>query len=206
RIRGVYFSIITQALALSAWLVFNRNEMRLGGTNGLADFKTIFGFPLNQPSTQRGLYAVTAATLVVAYLVCRRIAGSRAGKVLIAIRDSETRVLFSGYSPARYKLFDFVVSAVLAGVAGALYPPPVGRARLVAHGTCAVDGHADRERPQPGMTSAGSIIYLEDVTVSYDGFKALSRLNFYMDRRELRVVIGPNGAGKTTLLDVISGR
>ncbi len=116
RIRGVYFSIITQALALSAWLVFNRNEMRLGGTNGLADFKTIFGFPLNQPSTQRGLYAVTAATLVVAYLVCRRITGSRAGKVLVAIRDSETRVLFSGYSPARYKLFVFVVSAVLAGV------------------------------------------------------------------------------------------
>src|SRR5207237_7491903 len=126
RIRGVYFSIITQALALSAWLVFNRNEMRLGGTNGLADFKTIFGFPLNQPSTQRGLYAVTAATLVVAYLLCRRITGSRAGKVLVAIRDSETRVLFSGYSPARFKLFVFVVSAVLAGVAGALYAPQVG--------------------------------------------------------------------------------
>src|SRR5207237_8446679 len=126
RIRGVYFSIITQALALSAWLVFNRNEMRLGGTNGLADFKTIFGFPLNQPSTQRGLYAVTAATLVVAFLLCRWITGTRAGKVLMAIRDSETRVLFSGYSPARYKLFVFVVSAVLAGVAGALYAPQVG--------------------------------------------------------------------------------
>src|SRR5438445_3495358 len=126
RIRGVYFSIITQALALSAWLVFNRNEMNLGGTNGLADFKTIFGFRLNQPSTQRGLYAVTAATLVVAYLLCRRITGSRAGKVLVAIRDSETRVLFSGYSPVQYKLFVFVVSAVLAGVAGALYAPQVG--------------------------------------------------------------------------------
>ena len=126
RIRGVYFSIITQALALSAWLVFNRNEMRLGGTNGLADFKTIFGFSLNQASTQRGLYAVTALVLVVAYLVCRWITNSRAGKVLVAIRDSETRVLFSGYSPARYKLFVFVVSAVLAGVAGALYAPQVG--------------------------------------------------------------------------------
>src|SRR5713101_7682610 len=126
RIRGVYFSIITQALALSAWLVFNRNEMRLGGTNGLADFKTIFGFPLNRPSTQRGLYVVTALTLVAAYLVCRWITGSRAGKVLVAVRDSETRVLFSGYSPARYKLFVFVVSAVLAGVAGALYAPQVG--------------------------------------------------------------------------------
>jgi urea transport system permease protein len=126
RIRGVYFSIITQALALSVWLVFNRNEMNLGGTNGLADFKTIFGFPLNQPGTQRGLYVVTAATLVAAYLVCRWITLTRAGKVLVAIRDSETRVLFSGYSPAAYKLFVFVVSAILAGVAGALYAPQVG--------------------------------------------------------------------------------
>jgi urea transport system permease protein len=126
RIRGVYFSIITQALALSAWLVFNRNEMNLGGTNGLADFKTVFGFPLNQAATQRALYVVTALVLVAAYLVCRWITGSRAGKVLVAIRDSETRVLFSGYSPARFKLFVFVVSAVLAGVAGALYVPQVG--------------------------------------------------------------------------------
>jgi urea transport system permease protein len=126
RIRGVYFSIITQALALSAWLVFNRNEMNLGGTNGLADFKTIFGFPLNQPATQRGLYAMTALTLVAAYILCRWITVTRAGKVLVAIRDSETRVLFSGYSPAAYKLFVFVVSAVLAGVAGALYAPQVG--------------------------------------------------------------------------------
>ena len=126
RIRGVYFSIITQALALSAWLVFNRNEMNLGGTNGLADFKTIFGYPLNLAATQRGLYVVTAAVLVLAYLGCRWITRSRAGKVLVAIRDSETRVLFSGYSPARFKLFVFVVSAVLAGVAGALYVPQVG--------------------------------------------------------------------------------
>src|SRR5499426_2427314 len=126
RIRGVYFSIITQALALCAWLVFNRNEMNLGGTNGLADFKTIFGFRLNQPSTQRGLYVVTAAALLAAYVLCRWITRSRAGKVLVAIRDSETRVLFSGYSPANYKLFVFVVSAALAGVAGALYAPQVG--------------------------------------------------------------------------------
>jgi urea transport system permease protein len=126
RIRGVYFSIITQALAYSAWLVFNRNEMNLGGTNGLAGFKTVFGFPLNAASTQRGLYVVTALALVAAYVACRWITGSRAGKVLVAIRDSETRVLFSGYSPARFKLFVFVVSAVLAGVAGALYVPQVG--------------------------------------------------------------------------------
>jgi urea transport system permease protein len=126
RIRGVYFSIITQALALTVWLVFNRNEMNLGGTNGLADFKTIFGFPLNEPATQRGLYVITALTLVVAYLACRWITLTRAGKVLVAIRDSETRVLFSGYSPAAYKLFVFVISAILAGLAGALYAPQVG--------------------------------------------------------------------------------
>jgi len=88
RIRGVYFSIITQALALSAWLVFNRNEMNLGGTNGLADFKTIFGFPLNRASTQRGLYVVTALALVTAYVLCRGITRTRAGKVLVAIRGA----------------------------------------------------------------------------------------------------------------------
>jgi urea transport system permease protein len=126
RIRGVYFSIITQAFALSAWLVFNRNEMNLGGTNGLADFKTVFGFRLNEAATQRGLFVVTALTLAAAYWLCRWITRSRAGRVLVAIRDSETRVLFSGYSPARYKLFVFVVSAALAGVAGALYAPQVG--------------------------------------------------------------------------------
>jgi urea transport system permease protein len=126
RIRGVYFSIISQALALSAWLVFNRNEMNLGGTNGLADFKTIFGFPLSQMATQRGLYVATAIALTGSYLLCRWITLTRAGRVLVAIRDSETRVLFSGYSPANYKLFVFVVSAALAGLAGALYVPQVG--------------------------------------------------------------------------------
>jgi urea transport system permease protein len=126
RIRGVYFSIITQALALSAWLMFNRNTMNLGGTNGLSGFKTIFGFTLNDVGTQRGLYVVTALCLCGAYLLCRWITESPVGKVLVAIRDSETRVLFSGYSPAAFKLFVFVVSAVLAGIAGALYVPQVG--------------------------------------------------------------------------------
>jgi urea transport system permease protein len=126
RIRGVYFSIITQALALSAWLMFNRNAMNLGGTNGLSGFKTIFGFTLNSPATQRGLYMATALCLCGTYLVCRAIVHSPAGRVLVAIRDSETRVLFSGYSPASFKLFVFVVSAVVAGLAGALYVPQVG--------------------------------------------------------------------------------
>ena len=126
RIRGVYFSIITQALALCAWLTFNRNAMNLGGTNGLSGFKTMFGFPLNEAGTQRGLYVASAICLCLAFLLCRWIVRSPAGKVLVAIRDSETRVLFCGYSPAAFKLFVFTVSAVLAGVAGALYVGQVG--------------------------------------------------------------------------------
>ncbi len=126
RIRGVYFSIITQALALVAWLVFNRNETNLGGTNGLTDFKHIQGFSLNDPSTQLVMYMVTILFLGLAYMLCRWITQSRAGRVLIAIRDCEQRVFFSGYSPANYKLFVFVISAGLAGLAGALYVPQVG--------------------------------------------------------------------------------
>src|SRR5687767_14021029 len=126
RIRGVYFAIITQALALSAWLIFNRNETNVGGTNGLTDFKTLLGFGLSASGTQRTLYMLTVLTLGGAYLLCRWIIKSRAGRVLIAIRDSEQRVLFSGYSPSNYKLFVFVVSAALAGLAGMLYVPQVG--------------------------------------------------------------------------------
>jgi urea transport system permease protein len=126
RSRGVYFSIITQALALCAWLTFNRNAMNLGGTNGLSGFKTIFGFSLNDPATQRGLYVTSALFLCAAFLLCRWIVRSPAGKVLVAIRDSETRVLFCGYSPAAFKVFVFTVSAMLAGVAGALYVGQVG--------------------------------------------------------------------------------
>ena len=126
RIKGVYFAIITQALAFAAWLVFNRNETRLGGTNGLTDFKQVLGYRLSDPSTQRGLYLLTVLALGAAYLFCRWIVASRAGKVLIAIRDSESRVTFSGYTPWTYKLFVFVVAAGLAGLAGMLYVPQVG--------------------------------------------------------------------------------
>lgn len=126
RIKGVYFAIITQAVALSAWLIFNRNETNLGGTNGLTDFKQLLGFRLSEPGTQRFLYVVTVVALGGAYFLCRWIVQSRTGKVLVAIRDSEPRVLFSGYSPSTYKLFVFVVSAGLAGLAGMLYVPQVG--------------------------------------------------------------------------------
>lgn len=126
RIKGVYFAIITQALAFAAWLVFNRNETRLGGTNGLTDFKQLLGYRLSDPSTQRALYLITVVALMAAYLLCRWIVASRAGKVLIAIRDSESRVTFSGYTPWMFKLFVFVVAAGLAGLAGMLYVPQVG--------------------------------------------------------------------------------
>jgi urea transport system permease protein len=126
RIKGVYFAIITQALAFAAWLVFNRNETRLGGTNGLTDFKQLLGYRLSDPSTQRALYLITVLALLAAYLLCRWIVASRAGKVLIAIRDSESRVTFSGYTPWMFKLFVFVVAAGLAGLAGMLYVPQVG--------------------------------------------------------------------------------
>jgi urea transport system permease protein len=126
RIKGVYFAIITQALALAAWLVFNRNDTNLGGTNGLTDFKQVIGYRLSDPGTQRVLYVLTVLCLGGAYLLCRWIIRSRAGRVLIAVRDSEKRVVFSGYTPANYKLFVFVVSAGLAGLAGLLYAPQVG--------------------------------------------------------------------------------
>jgi urea transport system permease protein len=126
RIKGVYFAIITQALALVAWLVFNRNDTNLGGTNGLTDFKQLIGYRLSDPATQRALYILTVLCLGGAYLLCRWIIRSRAGRVLVAVRDSEQRVVFSGYTPANYKLFVFVVAAALAGLAGMLYAPQVG--------------------------------------------------------------------------------
>lgn len=126
RIKGVYFAIITQALAMMAWLILNRNETNLGGTNGLTDFKQLLGFRLSEPGTQRALYVVTVLCLVGAYLLCRWIIASRAGRVLIAVRDSEQRLRFSGYAPSHYKVFVLAVSAALAGLAGMLYVPQVG--------------------------------------------------------------------------------
>lgn len=126
RIKGVYFSIITQALALTVWLLFNQNSLNLGGTNGLTDFKRILDFPLSEISTQRALFVTTGVCLLLAFLLCRWITASRLGKILVAIRDNEGRIRFSGYSASRYKLFVFGISAALAGLAGALYVPQVG--------------------------------------------------------------------------------
>ncbi|MDA1190256.1 MAG: urea ABC transporter permease subunit UrtC [Candidatus Poribacteria bacterium] len=126
RIRGVYFAIITQALTFALWLLFFRNSIGLGGNNGLTDFKTILGFRLHEPSTMRGLYMASAIALGLFYLAAAWIVHSKFGRVLVAIRDNETRVRFSGYSVAGYKMAVFTLAAVMAGVAGALYVPQVG--------------------------------------------------------------------------------
>lgn len=126
RIRGVYFSIITQALTYALMLLFFRNETGFGGNNGLTDFKHIYGYPLHEASTRLGLYAASAALLVGAYFLCRAIVRSKAGRVLRAVRDDEARARFCGYDPTRYKLFVWTLSAVLCGLAGALYVPQVG--------------------------------------------------------------------------------
>jgi len=126
RVSGVYLSIITQALTYALLLAFFRNDMGFGGNNGLTDFKDMFGLPLQSDSVRRGLLVATAVILSGALLVARTVVTSRFGKVLIAVRDSESRTRFLGYRPERYKLFVFVLSAVMAGIGGALYVPQVG--------------------------------------------------------------------------------
>lgn len=126
RVSGVYLSIMTQAMTYALMLAFFRNEMGFGGNNGLTDFKEIFGFSLQSPSTKLGLFIATAIALALAYCVCHFIVKSKMGRVVTAIRDSESRVRFVGYKPEHYKVWIFVVSAMLAGLAGALYVPQVG--------------------------------------------------------------------------------
>ncbi len=126
RIKGVYFSIITQALALAMWLIFLRNETMLGGTNGLTDFKSLLGFDLSTPEAKKGLYFLSAGILITAYIACRKVVDSKLGRVLIAIRDGENRVRFTGYSVTQFKVFVFVLAAVLGAVGGMLYVPQTG--------------------------------------------------------------------------------
>jgi len=126
RIKGVYFSIITQALTFAAMLLFFRNETGFGGNNGFTDFKRILGIPIAVPSTRMALFVLTGCTLIGFYLLARAIVASKYGRVLQAIRDAESRVMFSGYDPVAYKLSIWTVSAAMCGVAGALYVPQVG--------------------------------------------------------------------------------
>ncbi|WP_242634315.1 urea ABC transporter permease subunit UrtC [Marinobacter salicampi] len=126
RVTGVYLSIITQALTFALMLAFFRNEMGFGGNNGLTDFKNLLGFNLRTDATRFGLFIATGIALAIGYIVCRAIVGSKLGRVSIACRDAEARTRFLGYRVERVQLFVFVVSAMLAGVAGALYVPQVG--------------------------------------------------------------------------------
>ncbi len=126
RLRGTYFAILTQAIAFAVWLMLSRNEMKLGGTNGLTDFKSILGFSLGHPATLRTLYVVTAALLVASFLLSRWLVRSKTGLVLQAIRDNERRLEFLGYNVANYKILVFAISAALAGLSGLLYAPQVG--------------------------------------------------------------------------------
>jgi len=126
RIKGVYFSIITQALTYAFMLLFFRNDTGFGGNNGFTDFKRILGFPIAAPGTRVALFAITGAALLAFLFVGRAIVQSKLGRVLTAIRDAETRVMFSGYNPVYFKLFIWTLSAVICGIAGALYVPQVG--------------------------------------------------------------------------------
>jgi len=126
RVTGVYFAIITQALTFALMLAFFRNEMGFGGNNGLNDFKEILGFDITTRGVRASLFVASGIALMLGYLACRFIVTSRMGRVIISIRDAESRTRFSGYEVESYKLWLFVFSAVLAGIAGALYVPQVG--------------------------------------------------------------------------------
>jgi len=126
RVNGVYFSIITQAMTFALMLAFYRNEMGFGGNNGLTDFKDILGFSLQSNTTRVGLFVSSGVALLLAYWLCQRITRSRAGRTAQAIRDAESRTRFIGFNVESYKLWIFTLSAMLAGIAGALYVPQAG--------------------------------------------------------------------------------
>ncbi len=166
RIKGVYFSILTQALTYGASLMFFRNDMLMGGNNGFTDYKFILGFDLRSGSTQRGLFIITAVFLLLVYAGLKLLNHTKFGLVQRAIRDGENRVLFSGYATAHFKLFIFVVSSLIAGVAGALYVPQVGIINpsemtpdksLEAVVWCAVGGRATLVGPIIGAISINSL-------------------------------------------------
>lgn len=126
RVTGVYLSIITQAMTFALLLAFFRNDMGFGGNNGLTDFKDILGFDIQAESTRVGLFAASGIALGAAFILARAVVASKLGKILIGVRDAESRTRFLGYRVERYKLFVWTLSAVIAGIAGALYVPQVG--------------------------------------------------------------------------------
>jgi len=166
RIKGVYFSILTQALTYAASLLFFSNDTLMGGNNGFTDFKFILGYNLRDASTQRGLFIATAVVLLLVYVALRLLSYTKFGLVQRAIRDGENRVLFSGYATAHFKLFIFIIAAFIAAVAGALYTPQVGIINpsemtpdksLEAVVWCAVGGRATLIGPIIGAISVNSL-------------------------------------------------
>ncbi len=166
RIKGVYFSILTQALTYGFMRLFYVNDVKMGGNNGFTDFKTILGASLQEPATKRVLYIVTAVTLLLVYLALRWLTQTKFGLVQRAIRDSETRVLFSGYAAANYKLFVFVLSGLISSLAGALFIPQVGAINpsemspvksLEAVVWCAVGGRGTLVGPIIGAISVNAL-------------------------------------------------
>lgn len=166
RIKGVYFSILSQALTYAACLMFFRNDFTFGGNNGLTDFKKILGAELNNPVTKRWLYIASGILLLGTYLLCRWLTSTKFGLIQRAIRDSENRVLFSGYNTAHFKLFVFVLSGVIAGLGGALFVPQVGiinpsemspEKSLEAVVWCAVGGRSTLVGPIIGAISVNAL-------------------------------------------------
>jgi urea transport system permease protein len=166
RIKGVYFSILSQALTYAATLMFFRNDFTFGGNNGLTDFKFILGHDINTASTKRWLYIASGVLLLSVYLLCRWLTSTKFGLIQRAVRDSENRVLFSGYATAHFKLFVFVLSAVICGLGGALYVPQVGIINpsemapdksLEAVVWCAVGGRGNLLGPILGAISVNAL-------------------------------------------------
>jgi urea ABC transporter ATP-binding protein UrtD/urea ABC transporter permease protein UrtC len=281
RVTGVYLSIITQALTYALMLAFFRNDMGFGGNNGFTDFKDILGFDLHSDRVRVVLLVLTGIMLGASYLVCRMIVSSRAGRVIRAIRDAESRTRFLGYRVESYKLWIFVFfrhscrnrgravrsadrhhqsqrifadqldrGGDLGGRGRTRHALRRGRrgtpcklrqnlfyehdsrslelraGRLVRPGYAIPSARNHRPRfrqgkktrnyhaipgprRQAGAASKMSVaktLYLENLTVSFDGFKALNDLTLQIDPGELRCIIGPNGAGKTTMMDVVTGK
>ncbi|HRI16062.1 MAG TPA: urea ABC transporter permease subunit UrtC [Verrucomicrobiota bacterium] len=166
RIKGVYFSILSQALTYAASLMFFRNDFTFGGNNGLTDFKFLLGFELKEPATKRTLFMCSVALLLGVYAFCRWLISTKFGLIQRAIRDSENRVLFSGYATAQFKLFVFVVSAIICGLGGALFVPQVGIINPSEMGTeksleavvwCAVGGRGALVGPVLGAVGVNAL-------------------------------------------------
>jgi len=258
RVGGVYFAIITQAFAAILTILIIGQQGYTGGVNGITDLRTLKGWDIRTDSAKEILYYVNGVLLFVVLFIAHFVKKSKLGRVLIAMRDQEDRVRFSGYDVASFKIFIFCLGAGFAGVGGAMFTLQVGFMSPTLVGIvpsiemvifCAVGGRLSiigavygallvnwaktsfsesfpelwlfglggqaldhtqnpRTREERGhvMSEPRFLLTVEGLTVSFDGFKAVDDLNFYVEPNECRVIIGPNGAGKTTVLDLICGR